>query len=565
MKGLYNHLDYFSQPVQLMFDNERKYSSVIGKFLSIIIYIMTIILIINSWDSLTNRRNPKTSTTNFYIENAPLINFTKFNPVYIPYLLDINFNPIQDSSYLTIEMNQFMVNRYQNGSADFNYLPLKKSNCSVYKEVFRQKNAEKEYYNNFVEQGVCTNFKDREIIIGGTFTNKYFSNINIRVKRCQNSSESSVVCKSPMEIDQKIKGSYFQLYYFGNSIDLNNYDNIFYEYFKSYFLILDNRAKKSVDIFFKVANVSTDAGYVFEFQEFSDVFTYDYVRELSEYVENNDILLDFYINSSSNYSYYTRSYLKFQEFAASIGGLLKLMTVIGTLISSIFIRNEMNAKILNSIFKFDFDTDDKKNKITPYKDIMSKDTISNNILIPVLPRINFPQPNLKLGRKEKSIEEFFVTQMKSIKKDKSSEMSVSCIDIINIAVCICSRNEKKKKKVLNYALEKMTDYLDLLKIIKFIQELRKLKKIIFSESQNKIFSLFSMPIISLSNLDEENITTCNNLKPELNDYSLFTNYCDILNHQEDCINRRLLQYMEANHKVIFDKTVEIKVKKMKNY
>ena len=110
----------------------------------------------------------------------------------------------------------------------------------------------------------------------------------------------------------------------------------------------------------------------------------------------------------------------------------------------------------------------------------------------------------------------------------------------------------------------MTDYLDLLKIITFIQELRKLKKIIFSESQNKIFSLFSMPIISLSNLDEENIT-CNNLKPELNDYSLFTNYCDILNHQEDCINRRLLQYMEANHKVIFDKTVEIKVKKMKNY
>jgi hypothetical protein len=74
LKWLFHNADYFSQPVLITFNNEEKYSSLMGKILSVIIYSITLLLILTSCDSLQNRRYPKTSTTNYYQNNAPLMN-----------------------------------------------------------------------------------------------------------------------------------------------------------------------------------------------------------------------------------------------------------------------------------------------------------------------------------------------------------------------------------------------------------------------------------------------------------------------------------------------------------
>jgi hypothetical protein len=53
-------IDYFGQPVQITFDRERKYTTVIGGILSLIMYIFIGVLTIKAGNSLLFKTQPKT-------------------------------------------------------------------------------------------------------------------------------------------------------------------------------------------------------------------------------------------------------------------------------------------------------------------------------------------------------------------------------------------------------------------------------------------------------------------------------------------------------------------------
>ncbi len=490
-----------------------------------------------------NRKNPKTSMTNVYMVDSPLMNLTELNPLYATYFMDKNFLPFNDPSYITIETSQFIVERYENGSANFNYRQLEQVNCSIYKDIFKEKSSDKIYIANFLEKAICMDFKSNDVVIGGSFLGKYFSNINIKMKKCKNSTDSKIICKSNREINEIIKDGFFELFYFDNYIDLNNYKNTFYQYFKQYFIVLDNNSKKFIDIFFKIVNVSTDAGYVFESEEFSNVISYDYVREQNIASYNEDIVTDFYINVSNNYIIYTRSYTKFQDFAAAIGGLLKLMTFIGMIITSVFTRYEMYGKMFNSLFDFDFNSEDMKMisvdeiKLSKLKNF---DKIYNNSQsrFPMILNRNYlknEMTNIK-------------NSLNKVNKNKSTKIRLKCVNMLKLVLCFCCKKEKIKRGLISSAYKQLIGYLDYLKIIQILTEFKKLKNIIFSESQNLIFSLYSKPLISASNLENEKILD--------KESQLIRSYIDVVENQNKTINERLIKFMDKKYKIIFDEMLE---------
>jgi hypothetical protein len=549
LKWLTHNIDYFSRPVQITFDNQEKYSSFLGKIISLIIYAITLSLILTSWNSLLNRKNPKTSMTNYYEVKSPLMNLSELNSIYIANFLTSDYVPFKDSSYFTIETNLFEVKRYTNGTATFNNYPLKQVNCSKYKEKYKEKGFEKDFTNNNLDRAICIDLNSQDIVLGGNFITEYFSNFNYKIKKCVNSTDSSVMCKSPSEIDEKIKGGFFNFFYFDNFVDLNEFSNIFKESFINYFILLDPKASKFVDLYFKYVNISSDVGLIFESKEYTSAVAFDYYKEQIDTSSTSNLIIEFYVNSSRNYLTYTRIYMKFQEFAATIGGLLKIMTFLGSIITSNFTKFEIYEKMFNSIFDFSLKTNAGMRKKSEVKTEVSNIPMISN-------RFSSKNPidNTKSNKTvKKKIELIKLLKAKlSAHKDKRKEIKLGTFQLLKMYICICSRNQKEKWNTVNFALRKLTKYLDYLKISNTLQEYARMKKVLFTESQRLMLGITSKPNLLLAK--SENIIK-DLEKDDEKIASLFYHYKDIREHQSDPINQKLLNMINNRYKLVFEEII----------
>ena len=362
-------LDYFGQPVQITFDRQRKYNTIVGGLLSLTMYIFTTVVSIKGGQSLFFKVQPKTSFQSLAMTDSPLLNLKDNNMTYIALILDKNKTVFNDPSYFSIEIYKNEIIR-KNGSEQYNNFHLPKYDCGNYYDYFVKEGFEEDYKSTQLSLGTCFDIYSKEYIIGGNSIKDYFSNILFRVQRCVNGTDIGVICKPDEKITEKLKGSYFQLFYIDKNIELESFREPFKKYFAKYFILLDPSATKTVDIYYKVVNISTDAGVIFEEE---DNFTYDilfdYFTEQIDTSASSAKVLDFYINSSNNMQFYSRYYQKFQDIAASVGGLMQLMTVFGALITSIFNDYEMNVMMFRSLFNFR-DSSQKPEKVPDEKLIL---------------------------------------------------------------------------------------------------------------------------------------------------------------------------------------------------
>jgi hypothetical protein len=66
----------------------------------------------------------------------------------------------------------------------------------------------------------------------------------------------------------------------------------------------------------------------------------------------------------------------------------------------------------------------------------------------------------------------------------------------------CFRSQKNKKIIFNLAYKKFEKYYDFLEVAKTLDQFNKLKSILFTKSQQKLFSYYKKPELLLS-LNEE--------------------------------------------------------------
>jgi hypothetical protein len=484
------------------------------------------------------------------MDSMPLLNMSELNLVYAVTILDRNFMPLNDPSIYSLGVSQFKRSRQKDDSMLSEYIPLKNVNCNIHKETFKQRGFEAEYIGNGIESGIC--FNSTNLVIGGLFSTDYFSNVNFQVKRCANSTDSKVICKPKEVIDDRLLTAYFQLNYFETSIDINNYLDPYSTSFTTYFLVMDPKASKFVDIFFKIVNITTDAGLIFQTEVHESAVSYDYIREQVQVQVVDNMIVDFYLNSSKNYLSYTRIYIKLQDFAATVGGLINIMTVIGYFITIKFTDFAMYEKMFNCLYNFDFDgtneigcqtinfasnvkiattpdqtkpdekTPDKHNtdKSINFKKktrvaFSSTDAFnskhvkttgtdaydSNRPIVQTTYAFDSNRPIVLTPIQEKSAANALKVrvdkQMEMNKKRFDKKISLNPVDVIKMFICnSCIFKQKKKLKMYRSAYSKLDSYLDYLQIVQTLQQFNRLKSVIFSKSQENLFLQHSKLLIS---------------------------------------------------------------------
>jgi len=417
LENFFNFIDYFAQSIIITLDMKKKFSTFFGGILSLLIYCLIFALIITNGINLLNKYNAKTTATNLHQIKAPLLNITELNSIFVTNFYTSDLIPFLDPTYFDIEISQLIIKADLNGNINLSYVPLDKVNCSMYFDFFKQNKIEKDFTQNNMFQGICfDNHKYNELVLGGKFGTEYFSNIKYTMKKCTNKTtfneekeiknyknqtnidtsnnvlnnienrKGNIVCKPSEEIEAKIKGGFFEFFYFDYNVDLNNYDTPIYDYLNVYFILLDPNTKKFVDLYFKTVSLTSDSGLIFEELKTSNVVIFDYFREQIESQTDTDNIIDLYVNSSNNVVNYTRSYLKIQEFAASIGGLMQILILIGNFLTMSFNHHRMNEKMINTLFivKDGFEknksVNQKLNKVMNFsnKRLMNINKINNN-------------------------------------------------------------------------------------------------------------------------------------------------------------------------------------------
>jgi hypothetical protein len=513
-------LDYFAQPIQITFNQKSKFPTVMGGFLSVIIYSVTIVLMVSSASNLLNRVNPKTTMTSTVMDQSPLLNLTEMNLIYAITFMNRNFEPIYDPTLFTMEWTQFKREKQSDGSILTQNIPIQTTNCEIYQEEFIKRGYGDEFVGNNVKLGSCFDNQKTQMVIGGDFNQDYFSNINFKVKRCVNSSKSEVVCKSKEEIDDKLLNSYFQLFYFDFNVDVNNYAKPYELKSADYYIVLDPKASKFVDIYFKTVNITTDAGMIFQSNVYDSAVVFDYYRDQILVQVVDDLVIDFYINSSKNYITYTRIYQKFQDLAASVGGLIKVMTLLGYFITIKFTHYEMYGKMFECLYNFDFDEEKKSDKLhksleessikkltTQNLNKKNNSEININNFVNVTEGRKYFHPSSDINYQESSINNVI------LKRNKKNEykmghlhknLNLNPLNVLKLYMCFCCIKKQKTKLFLfRKAFTKLHKYLDYLQIVQTLQQFHRLKNVIFTKSQKKLFTYQRKNLISENDNNKE--------------------------------------------------------------
>ena len=158
------------------------------------------------------------------------------------------------------------------------------------------------------------------------------------------------------------------------------------------------------------------------------------------------------------------------------------------------------------------------------------------------------------------------------KKTSIGKLDIGIFQILNLIFCRCKKNVKKNNLFLDECTNVMGNYLDYLRILKLFKEFNRMKKILFSNSQLKLFSYLPKPNLrykndelKIDNLYGDIFTNDKSNKNKNNNnhiqYSkLFESYVKILGQKPQCdnekkINKRMITFMDNEMKDCFEDVV----------
>lgn len=137
---------------------------------------------------------------------------------------------------------------------------------------------------------------------------------------------------------------------------------------KLFWNFLRQKISKSNWIYYQTKQIKTDKGFIFDSIFTETHLAYESTSESYDYRES-DNFLTVYIRKSTNRKLYERNYLKFQDIAANIGGIIKIITLLGEIITY-YIKKTLYK---NFILQF-FNLDEGK-----YEEIKKNDVKTNSL------------------------------------------------------------------------------------------------------------------------------------------------------------------------------------------
>lgn len=341
-------LDFISENNCIYYNGNKKHASKLGGILTIIAYLFILIITIYFSIDIIYKKNPTSYFFKKFIPDVGILYLNKTMYHYIQ-LLDPYDNVLMDEQSWMIfgtetYIDKFLLDFDINEESHWNYGPCDKNDYIEYVSVEK----DQQYLKGWCIKGYW-NASSREYfekdsqnyippyISHGTGS-KELTNIGygIYVAKCQKTSFRSN-CKTIDEINEEFK----KLLRIKVSIINNNFDVTIYKNPTSqYFLDIKNHLTGNTitqnNLNFNPVAIQTNDGLILNNNKTIYSYAYDFNEKIIYERGNSTLLSGWYFLITNLCETYTRTYPKFQNVLADIGGALKAILMVAEIINFLF-------------------------------------------------------------------------------------------------------------------------------------------------------------------------------------------------------------------------------------
>lgn len=379
MLKLFKSLDLMGKSFQLSFNGDYQYKTYTGALISLILTVLLVIGTIYFGKEVIVKSDPFVTPTFQTYNKFDKQNLTTDNlfvmvgvedPRYVYYVDETIFN-------MTGQISGYDFNEKTN-SPEWMFKYFKPVICStLYNNSIIEKSLPEFTYD--LNMFWCIpKIKENEenVYVEGFYGAKSLRIVQFILSKCVNSTENNNSCKPEEEMNKYLQGGIIAIQSNKFILDSKNLDTPLKKATVDSWQILNLNMEVNMFFYLKTLEFETDIGFLLpSLQEFKG---YEYNDPKTTYIMkekiNDNVLARINFIGSSWGSKYLRKYEKIQEVVTKIGGLLKALVFIGSVISYMTSEIEMNNDILLNLTKSNLDDKSKDESVNEF----SKKIISYN-------------------------------------------------------------------------------------------------------------------------------------------------------------------------------------------
>ena len=343
-------LDSFGVGINFYLKGFRDYRSHLGGFVTLVIYITTIICGIIFSKGLFTKTNPTVSTST--MNNPNPVNISYPSETFFILGLTVDSLPFVDEkiyrpmAYILKKSNGSEVLSRQNLSIEI----CDKVITSEYKyyDVVKQLNLSNYYCISLNQSKYGVNIKD--LYVNEFWGNDGFQMLQIKFFNCAAVAENISECSKDDIIKEKLTSTIVTYYTLKNYVDTNNYKNPFVRGLQETFYYVSYKKFISVTQYLKNIEVHSDVGYLFSKEEIIKDHTVDSMIEYSETEQEEGKLFTMSIQLTNNIEIYSRSYFKLQDLGAEIGAVYGALHMVFAVLFGLYNNSKLFSSIINKFF-----------------------------------------------------------------------------------------------------------------------------------------------------------------------------------------------------------------------
>lgn len=358
--------DYFGMVPTLTHHGKMKYQNFIGSWLSLLINCCCLVYVMTFIIELLSHNNPSLNTVTISNSISPNITLSSDDLIIAFGIMDRSYKIINDPSVFTIDP-RYQIITSVNGKMNYDKQPMKVINCTeINLKKYQESGFEKEFISNNLKDYFCFNETENgdPIIIGGNYGSEYYGVITLSIAKCNNET-SPIPCKSSEEIDSILNLCYFEVFFLDHFVDVYNFSHPIQTYTQSFYYQIDPKLSKFLYSYFNSINLFSDAGLFFSTEVIAKSFKHNSVSNDVFSINDDEPFAKLWVMSSYIEENFYRSYIKLPAICGNVGGLLRGLHLIASILYSFFEIKLYYKSLINSIF--DFSNKDKKTLSPLYK------------------------------------------------------------------------------------------------------------------------------------------------------------------------------------------------------
>ena len=344
-------LDSFGVGINFYLEGYKDYRSQLGGFITLVIYVITIICGIIFSKNLLQRVNPSVSTTSANYPNPEKILYPN-NTFFIlgitvdslPFINESIYRPI---AYINTKVNGSEELMRQNISVDLCNKVLNED--YKYYDVIKHLNLSN-FYCIDLNQNNKSGINNDELYINEFWGNDGFRMLQIKIFNCSAVADDISQCADNDVIKEKLSSPIISYYTLKNYIDTNNYKNPFVRGLQETFYYVSYKKFISATQYLKHVQIHSDKGFLFSEEEINADHTIDSLIEYSETDQEDGKIFTISIQLTNKIDIYTRTYNKLQDLGAEIGAVYGALHMVLAIIFQFYNNSKLFCDIINNFF-----------------------------------------------------------------------------------------------------------------------------------------------------------------------------------------------------------------------